>query len=202
MDIVKYDQVMVIDDLFTDDEILYMDTYFTHFDGWQLIFDNAPDDNLSTYSLGRAIDHPNYGEFDYFCINHAFLRAGIPIPAFHRVVYNAFRFGDSPAIHCDGEEIDALSFLVYTNKAWIPEWGGETVFMQGDRITDTVIPKPGRVVVFPGLVPHGGRAPTKHCPYAARFSAVFQFCPGQEEVVEAHAKGQEKNRRPFPYESK
>jgi hypothetical protein len=74
--------------------------------------------------------------------------------------------------------------------------------MNGDRITDTVIPKPGRVVVFPGLVPHGGKAPTRHCPVAARFSAVFQFCPGQEEVVEAHAVGQEKNRRPFPYEPK
>ena len=74
--------------------------------------------------------------------------------------------------------------------------------MNGDRITDTVIPKPGRVVVFPGLVPHGGKAPTKHCPVAARYSAVFQFCPGQEDVVEAHAAVQEKNRRPFPYEPK
>ena len=202
MEIYKHDQVMVIDDLFTDDEILYMDTYFTHFDGWQLIFDNAPDDTLSTYSLGRVIDHPNYGEFENFCRDHAFKRAGIPIPSFHRVVYNAFRFGDSPAIHVDGEELDALSFLVYTNRAWIPEWGGETVFMQGDRITDTVIPKPGRIVIFPGLVPHGGRAPTKHCHVAARYSAVFQFCPGQEDAVLAHAEHQEKNTRRFPYEPK
>ena len=59
MDIVKYDQVMVIDDLFTDEEILWMDTYFTYFDGWQLIFDDSPDDNLSTYSLGRAINLNN-----------------------------------------------------------------------------------------------------------------------------------------------
>ena len=90
------------------------------------------------------------------------------------------------------ENLDAISFLVYCNKEWKPEWGGETVFMNGDRITDTVIPKPGRVVVFPGLVPHGGKAPTKHCPVAARYSAVFQFCPGQEDVVEAHAAVQEK----------
>tara|TARA_B100001113_G_scaffold196016_1_gene160768 strand:+ start:345 stop:953 length:609 start_codon:yes stop_codon:yes gene_type:complete len=202
MDIVKYDQVMVIDNLFSPEEVEMMDTYFTYFDGWQFIFDDSPDDNLSTFSLGRAIDYPNYGEFDYFCKQHVFPRAGIPIPAFHRVVYNAFRFGDSPSIHCDGEALDAISFLVYCNKEWKPEWGGETIFMNGDRITDTIIPKPGRIVVFPGLVPHGGKAPTKHCPVAARYSAVFQFCPGQEEVVEAHAQGQERNRRPFPYEPK
>ena len=195
MDAIKFDQVMVIDDLFTHEECEFMHEYFTRFDGWQFIFDDSPDDPY--YSLGRAIDQPNYGEFENFCIDYAFKRAPLPIPKFHRVVYNAFRHGDNPSIHMDGEGLDALSFLIYTNKEWKPEWGGETVFMSEGRITDIVIPAPGRVVIFPGIVPHGAKPPNPNAP--VRYSAVFQFCPGQEDVMLAHSKDQPPNMRPFPY---
>ena len=40
MKLIKREQVIVIDDLFTKDEIQWMEDYFTLFDGWQLIFDD------------------------------------------------------------------------------------------------------------------------------------------------------------------
>lgn len=197
----KRNQVVVIDNLFTLKEIEYIHEYFLRFDGWQFIFDDSPEDDTATYSLGRAIDQPNFGEFENFCIDYAFKRAGLPIPKFHRCVYNAFRFGDAPGIHVDGEHLDALSFLVYGNCEWNHSWGGETVFMLNDEISDIVIPKPGRCVIFPGLVPHGAKPLARNHRYPARYSAVFQYCPGQEDAMLAHAATQSKNTRPFPHVS-
>ena len=103
MDIIKYDQVMVIDDLFTSEEVEMMDTYFTYFDGWQLIFDDSPDDNLQPSLWGEQSTTPTMGSLIISVKTMHFNALGFPFLHFIRVVYNAFRFGDSPSIHCDGE---------------------------------------------------------------------------------------------------
>jgi len=194
----KREQVLVLDDLFTEEEIGWMEDYFTLFNGWQLIFDD-PSQNLNSYSLGQIIDYPNFGEFEEFCIRAFHERSGIPVPDFHRVVYNCFRFGDSPNLHIDGESEDSLSFMVYPNTKWLDKWGSETVFIRDGEVTDAIVPKPGRVVVFPGSIPHGAKAPNREHEGVARFSAVFQYTPGQEMEVIQHAEicGQP-NDRPFP----
>ena len=117
MKLIKREQVLVIDDLFTTEEIEWMEDYFTVFNGWQLIFDD-PSQNLSSYSLGQIIDLPNFGEFESFCIKAFRERSSVPVPNFHRVIYNCFRFGDSPNLHIDGESEDSLSFMVYPNTKW------------------------------------------------------------------------------------
>ena len=103
MKLIKREQVIVIDDIFTKDEIQWMEDYFTLFDGWQLIFDD-PEQSLTQYSLGQVIDLPNFGEFEQFCMRVFKERSGVPVPNFHRVVYNCFRFGDSPNLHIDGDD--------------------------------------------------------------------------------------------------
>lgn len=197
MKLIKREQVLVIDDLFTTEEIEWMEDYFTIFNGWQLIFDD-PSQNLSSYSLGQVIDLPNFGEFELFCIKAFRERSSVPVPNFHRVVYNCFRFGDSPNLHIDGESEDSLSFMVYPNTKWEDSWGSESVFIRDGEVTDAILPKPGRVVIFPGSIPHGAKAPNRHHEGVARFSAVFQYCPGQEEAMLDHASACEPNERPFP----
>ena len=171
---IKREQVIVIDDIFTKDEIQWMEDYFTLFDGWQLIFDD-PEQSLSQYSLGQVIDLPNFGEFEQFCMRVFKERSGVPVPNFHRVVYNCFRFGDSPNLHIDGEQEDALKLMVYPNTKWSEAWGSESVFVRDGEITDAIIPKPGRLVIFPGSIPHGAKAPNRNHEGVARFSAVFQY---------------------------
>ena len=100
MKMVKREQVIILDDLFTEREVQQMEEYFIHFDGWQLIFDD-PSQDLSSYSLGKVIDQPNWGSFETWCAQAFQERSGIPVPPFHRVVYNCFRFGDSPNLHID-----------------------------------------------------------------------------------------------------
>ncbi|AGG54143.1 DNA endonuclease V [Synechococcus phage S-SSM4] len=197
MKLIKREQVIVIDDIFTKDEIQWMEDYFTLFDGWQLIFDD-PEQSLSQYSLGQVIDLPNFGEFEQFCMRVFKERSGVPVPNFHRVVYNCFRFGDSPNLHIDGEQEDALSFMVYPNTKWSEAWGSESVFVRDGEITDAIIPKPGRLVIFPGSIPHGAKAPNRNHEGVARFSAVFQYTPGQEEEMLQHAEMCRPNTRPFP----
>jgi len=187
------------DNVFTTQEIWWMNEYMERFDGWQLIFDDSTDQGVATYSLGRAIDKPNYGDFEDFlikCLNSR-IKSTV-IPDFHRVVYNAFRPGDSPALHIDGEYNGALTAMVYTNLNWKPEWGGETVFYKDGECIDTVVPKPGRVIMFPGNIKHGAKPPSVLADAPARFSVALQFCPGQDEEMEYHAQFQSPNHRPFP----
>ena len=76
---------------------------------------------------------------------------------------NALKCGDTPGIHVDAPwwVEDQKTVLVYLNPEWDPSWGGETIFynhkMDATRI---VTPKPGRVVIFDGRIPHTGRPPT------------------------------------------
>ena len=194
---VKREQGIILDDLFTEREVQQMEEYFIHFDGWQLIFDD-PSQDLSSYSLGKVIDQPNWGRFETLCAQIFQERSVIPVPPFHRVVYNCFRFGDSPNLHIDGESEESLSFMVYPISEWNESWGSETVFIRDGEVTDAVVPKPGRVVVFPGSIPHGAKAPNRQHGGVARFSAVFQFTPGQEEEMLTHAQQEPPNDRPFP----
>lgn len=73
---------------------------------------------------------------------------------------NALRFGDDPQIHCDASHSTPTNktILVYMNVDWNPNWGGETIFFDGDLDSRLAVqPRPGRVVMFDGRIPHSGR---------------------------------------------
>ena len=177
---VKREQVIILDDLFTEREVQQMEEYFIHFDGWQLIFDD-PSQDLSSYSLGKVIDQPNWGRFETWCAQIFQERSGIPVPPFHRVVYNCFRFGDSPNLHIDGESEESLSFMVYPISEWNESWGSETVFIRDGEVTDAVVPKPGRVVVFPGSIPHGAKAPIVNMVVSQDLVQCFNLHQGKKK---------------------
>tara|TARA_B100000902_G_scaffold232242_1_gene220223 strand:+ start:1253 stop:1975 length:723 start_codon:yes stop_codon:yes gene_type:complete len=105
-------------------------------------------------------DHPLYKDV------LTFLEAVIPMPPrdkMYSAYINLLRFGDRPGIHvdCPWYVTDQKTVLIYLNPEWQPEWGGETIFynhkMDATRI---VTPRPGRVVMFDGRIPHTGRPPT------------------------------------------
>ena len=49
--------------------------------------------------------------------------------------------------------------MFYLNKVWTISYAGETIFTNNEQteILSSVIPKPGRVVVFDGQIPHCAR---------------------------------------------
>ena len=170
-------RVIIIDDFLQRDEIERLDNYLTMFKHWEMIYDK-PGEERNSWSLGKLYTPPEFGATEYMLIE--MFKERLPsmnIPKFHRVLYNCFRYGDSAQLHIDGNSEDAVSFMVYGNKMWDFSWGGETVFIEDEEIGAAVIPKPGRLVIFPGSMIHGGRAPNKFHQGVGRFSIVFQNHP-------------------------
>ena len=83
-----------------------------------------------------------------------------------RMYVNAYTYGDCPTIHVDHDAPGNFTVLYYANEEWRSEWSGETVFYtpERDEIVKAVVPKPGRIAVFDGRVPHVAREPNRIAP--------------------------------------
>ena len=83
-----------------------------------------------------------------------------------RMYVNAYNFGDCPTVHQDHAEDGRFTVLYYANYEWHHNWSGETVFYNEarDEIVRAVYPRPGRIVVFDGRIPHVAREPNRICP--------------------------------------
>jgi Rps23 Pro-64 3,4-dihydroxylase Tpa1-like proline 4-hydroxylase len=102
-----------------------------------------------------------------------------------RCYANAHTFGIEGYPHTDSRKPGNYTTIFYVNPVWKPEWAGETVFLNdlGD-ISNAVLPKPGRVVIFDGRVTHTARALTRICP-ALRVTLMFKTtAPGAERDSE------------------
>ena len=88
--------------------------------------------------------------------------------------------------HMDGAEENDFTFLIYMNRIWKYEWGGETMFF--DRYYDMktqspvqlsskyklYLPFPNNGLFFPGRIYHYGRAPGRDF-YGVRYSLAFKL---------------------------
>ena len=83
-----------------------------------------------------------------------------------RMYVNAYTYGDCPTVHQDDSREGSFTVLYYANYEWNCDWSGETVFYNEakDEIIRAVYPKPGRIVVFDGRIPHVAREPNRVCP--------------------------------------
>jgi SM-20-related protein len=86
----------------------------------------------------------------------------------HRLVRcyaNAFPFGCEGTIHTDSIAPNSYTSVYYPHDEWHPNWGGETVFFNRGKtdIIAAVYPKPNRLVLFPGTVPHVARGLSRSC---------------------------------------
>lgn len=94
----------------------------------------------------------------------------------YRAYTNHAAYGDMLYAHCDcGPDQRELTALWFMATEWEPEWGGETLFF--DRTGDAmfcVSPRPGRLVLFDGAIPHVGRPPTRIC-YTPRYTFAIKL---------------------------
>lgn len=96
----------------------------------------------------------------------------------YRSYCNYAAYGDMLFTHtdCRPEEKD-LTALWYIAPEWDVEWGGETLFYNAQMDAEVVVsPRPGRLVIFDGRIPHVGRPPNRIC-YAPRFTLAFKLEP-------------------------
>jgi SM-20-related protein len=73
-----------------------------------------------------------------------------------RCYANRHTFGTEGYIHTDTKRLEDFTVVIYMDEHWEADYGGETVFYDKDKtiIVNAVLPKYGRVVIFPGNMPH------------------------------------------------
>lgn len=117
-----------------------------------------------------------------FKATQAALKAVMPDRSYraYRCYTNFAAYGDVLPIHTDcrpdADEYTALWFLA---GSWQPAWGGETVFYDARHDAHhAVSPRPGRLVLFHGAIPHAGRPPERLC-LAPRYTFAIKLerCP-------------------------
>jgi SM-20-related protein len=103
-----------------------------------------------------------------------------------RCYANRHTFGTEGYIHTDTDRVEDQTCVVYMDEKWDVNWGGETSFYSDDlsEIVKSVIPKYGRVAVFPGNIPHCARSIARICP-KVRTTLMFKVSIDPKAVFEA-----------------
>jgi SM-20-related protein len=67
--------------------------------------------------------------------------------------------GAEGGLHMDSNVDTHLTSIYYPHPRWHPSLGGETLFFNkdGTDVIGAVYPKPNRLAVFPGTIPHVAR---------------------------------------------
>jgi SM-20-related protein len=96
-----------------------------------------------------------------------------------RVYANGHTYGGDGHLHTDDERPGHFTSIYYAHADWHVNWGGETVFFDplGRDVVKSVFPRPGRLVHFPGHIPHAARSPSRDCPALRAVFVVKTFCP-------------------------
>jgi SM-20-related protein len=96
----------------------------------------------------------------------------------HRLVRcyaNGTPFGSEGMLHTDSIAPNSFTSVYYPHTKWSPDWAGETVFFNADKtdIIQSVYPRPNRLVMFRGVVPHVARGVSRTCP-VLRVTLMFK----------------------------
>lgn len=92
---------------------------------------------------------------------------GIIMPGYRliRGYVNAATYGLEGFPHTDSQVESDITYVIYLNPEWHPEWAGETVFFDHDDDTcRAVLPRFGRISWFPSAMTHAARAVSRVCP--------------------------------------
>ena len=116
------------------------------------------------------------------------VRVLLPGHTLVRCYANALQYGSDGTVHSDSEVPTSFTSVYYPHGRWDPNWGGETLFYTSDKsdILAVSYPRPGRLVTFPGTIPHRAAGVSRTCPLL-RITLMFKT----ECVVSGQERGQE-----------
>ena len=93
-----------------------------------------------------------------------------------RCYSNAHTYGVEGYPHTDSRRLQDQTIVVYLNKQWRREWGGETLIYNGQDIAAASLPAYNRAVSFPGINWHVARGVSRVCT-TLRNTLMFKFAP-------------------------
>lgn len=77
------------------------------------------------------------------------------------ILVNGQQYIHNTVPHTDCECDNGISVIYYPNREWKEEWGGPTVVEVTPGEWTPIMPKPGRVAIFKGNIPHHGLPPNE-----------------------------------------
>ena len=92
-----------------------------------------------------------------------------------RCYANGQPYGSDGSLHTDSASPRSFTSVYYPHGRWSPNWGGETLFFNQEEtdIVASIYPKPNRLVIFSGTVPHVARGVSRICP-VLRITLMFK----------------------------
>jgi len=93
-----------------------------------------------------------------------------------RCYTNSHTYGVEGYPHTDSKRDSDKTLIVYMNKHWQRDWGGETTIYHDDLIAHAELPKYNKGLIFSGTDWHSARAVTRICP-AQRITLMFKYAP-------------------------
>jgi len=84
-----------------------------------------------------------------------------------RCYANSYPYGSEGVVHRDANDTRHYTAIFYPNSIWDVNWAGETMFFrleQPPEILTAVWPRPNRLVLFQGMIPHVARGISRSCP--------------------------------------
>jgi SM-20-related protein len=102
-----------------------------------------------------------------------------------RCYANGMPAGTEGGVHLDSDVPDHYTAIYYPHPQWNADMAGETVFFNAtrDEILGAVYPKPNRMVIFPGTIPHVARPMSSRVPdmrITLMFKTVGALAPTAE----------------------
>ena len=149
------------------------------FGHWNVDFTHTPKNNPTDVSTSI----PDKIAPIWKAVNKAFFNGKATLV---RCYANRHTYGTEGYIHTDTTRKEDQTCVVYMDKEWYPDWGGETVFYNEDKteIVKAVIPRYGRTAVFAGTTPHCAKGVSRICP-KVRTTLMFKVTIDPKAVYES-----------------
>lgn len=157
--------------------------------GWTFGWKSNPKDNFSFWHkhFAGSVFPDHEGKSQYDCADELkgrsallyamweLIKKGYPNDTIVRCYANGQPYGCEGGIHTDSISPNSFTFIYYPHLEWFPNWGGETMFFKDDYADAIAVayPKPGRLICFPGTVPHVARPVSRNCP-VMRVTLMFK----------------------------
>lgn len=111
------------------------------------------------------------------------LLAAYPGAVLLRCYANQHTYGTEGYIHTDTTRAEDQTCVIYLNRDWDANWGGETTLYNHEKtaIAASVLPKIGRILVFPGAIPHRAQPVSRICA-KARLTLMYKFSINPKEL--------------------
>ena len=165
----------IIDNVFDENTVDFLYGYYRDVSPWHFTGEGNANTNWRKFYKDLSKDF----EEDHILFNKAEEIFSNKLPhlknthMLDKPYASGYVYGTHHEMHRDG---DCYTIMFYLNKLWAMSYAGETIFTNNEEteIISSVIPKPGRAVVFDGQIPHCAREVSRTC-IELRMVATFKY---------------------------